>query len=92
RTAAGHTLGSNRAQHFPGITISETWSGDSPRRTWRQHARTWPRGNVWETVGYTRTSWLRSSRRLYCTPRTTSPLSRSMALAHTGASRASARG
>ncbi|CAM9712338.1 unnamed protein product, partial [Ectocarpus fasciculatus] len=57
-----------------------------------------PRGNFWERAGYTKDFvaqvmlYTTSPRRLYCTPRTTSPLSLSMALAHRRASRASAPG
>ena len=40
------------------FSVLETWSGESPRRTWRQYARTCPRGKFWERIGYTRTSWL----------------------------------
>ncbi|CAN0567799.1 unnamed protein product, partial [Ectocarpus sp. 12 AP-2014] len=48
--------------------------------------------NCRERIGYTRTSWRRSSRRLYCMSRTTSPPTRSTRLANTRASGASARG
>ena len=36
------------------FSVLETWSGESPRRTWRQHVRTCPRGNFWERAGYTK--------------------------------------